>query len=76
MKERPILHNGEMVRAILREADPKTQTRRVVKLAPLAHSGIARGGMDEDQAIFEGESGTLYAISCPYGKPGDLLWVR
>lgn len=34
MKERPILFNAEMVRATLREVDPKTQTRRIVKPHP------------------------------------------
>jgi len=47
IRERPILFNSEMVRAILRRR--KTQTRRVVKTK---------------------------TSQCPYGKPGDWLWVR
>lgn len=36
MQERPILMGAPMVRAILREIDPKTQTRRVMKPQPSA----------------------------------------
>jgi len=55
MKERPIIFNGEMVRAIL--DGKKTQTRRVIKLLPKSNEKI-------------------YTKCCPYGKPGDRLWVR
>lgn len=71
IKERPILFSGEMVRAIL--DGRKTQTRRVVKLPqgwsiPPArfHNGVlCRFGVDDSESI-----------PCPYGKPGDRLWVR
>ena len=72
MKERPILFSGEMVRAIL--DGRKTQTRRVVKPQP-----------DNEWMKWSistwGASGVLplkgdKEIWCPYGIPGDLLWVR
>lgn len=82
MKERPILFSAPMVRAILDGS--KTQTRRVVKpmpdadehLRPLAlkHGGtymwIAK---PVDETIARERS---RALTCPYGEPGDLLWVR
>ena len=63
MKERPILFSAPMVRAILDGS--KTQTRRVVK-AP-------RGLIDGCWTVCEAEA---WLPSCPYGQPGDRLWVR
>ena len=72
MKERPIIFSAPMVRAILSGA--KTQTRRVMKVR--CHS------------ICEGDDGKLWPWSedaelaedfwhpCPFGQPGDRLWVR
>lgn len=61
MKERPILFSAPMVRAIL--AGAKTQTRRVVK----------------DRHIDAAPPACLFQWlreRCPYGQPGDRLWVR
>lgn len=63
MKERPILFNGAMVRAIL--AGAKTQTRRVIT-AEWARC------LDLDDP----DDRTSALEQCPYGKPGDRLWVR
>lgn len=62
MKERPILFSSPMVRALL--AGTKTQTRRALKLPH---------GFWETS-----DSGQLVPIpvNCPYGQPGDQLWVR
>lgn len=66
MKERPILFQGAMVRALLDGS--KTQTRRIVK-----HNG-ASGFSAEFQKTQEFQD--KLTPRCPYGQPGDLLWVR
>lgn len=75
MTEHPILFKAEMVRAIL--DDRKTQTRRVIKPQPEDYHGMARHdwlwyGRKEHSAMPFDD----YVFSCPYGKPGDRLWVR
>lgn len=74
MKERPILFSGPMVRAILNGS--KSQTRRVVKPQPVrfAESGWSLPGL-----CCTSEKGFLHSapiFKCPYGQPGDRLWVR
>jgi hypothetical protein len=76
MTERPILFNGDMVRALL--DGRKTQTRLFVKNADnlevhpsdknwfFMHHKDCGGGCDFDCGTFES----------PYGKVGDRLWVR
>jgi hypothetical protein len=74
MKERPIIVSGESVRAIL--AGRKTVTRRVVKPQPDAERVVHAGGtICEFVPVKNGRSGA-FAIRCPQGEPGDLLWVR
>jgi hypothetical protein len=67
MKEHPILFNSEMVRAVL--AGKKTQTRRVVKPKPL-------WVYDNKVPVKTEDADPKGAIKCPYGQPGDRLWVR
>ena len=82
MKERPILFSAPMARAI--NADRKTQTRRIVKPQPEwtepatawtfhedGHSGPGWYAHNDDYP----EEGSLF-YRCPYGQPGDRLWVR
>jgi hypothetical protein len=71
VKERPILFSGPMVRAIL--AGHKTQTRRVAK--PVRHPDL--GNLyDPGALVLEGEPKHVIDRACPYGQPGDRLWVR
>lgn len=82
MKERPIIFSAPMVRAIL--DGHKTQTRRVVKFA-ITGPNDPRDTYDWHNS--KGEwvaahgggyefSKTNAAMLCPYGQPGDRLWVR
>ena len=72
MRERPILFSGAMVRAIL--AGEKTQTRRAVKLQPRSHADIGHHGAG--MPFIRNPDVLKRNLSCPYGSPGDRLWVR
>lgn len=82
-KERPILFSGEMVRAIL--DDRKTQTRRIAdrvagfgkvrQFGPSDTPGYdyhfrCRRGLWQDFRLTE------LLERCPFGQPGDQIWVR
>jgi hypothetical protein len=67
MKVKPLICSDITVQAIL--AGRKTQTRRVVK----ARSYICDV---EDSVPYEMTENDAQPIKCPYGKPGDILWVR
>jgi hypothetical protein len=77
MKERPILFSAPMVRAILDGL--KTQTRRVAKPPEKANflpdDNWTLDMDDPGTAFNDDESGRLY-IKCPYGVPGDHLYVK
>lgn len=81
MRERPILFSSPMVRAILEGR--KTQTRRTVKPQP-AFDPHREQWSWENKAGHIAWSGTRPQAAallgareiCPYGQPGDRLWVR
>lgn len=64
---KPILFSAPMVRAI--NAGTKTQTRRVVKPTSGPHSVAEVIRTPDSLAAF-------IRHHCPYGQPGDRLWVR
>lgn len=66
MRERPILFSSPMISALLSGA--KTQTRRVVKRVPDANGTSFTPG----ELLGVGD----WWSTCPYGVPGDRLWVR
>jgi len=90
VKEHPMLFSGEMVRATLRDVDPKTQTRRI----PNKQNSVCPAGLDNlnlAEAVLEPPS--LFCPDTPYLKaphktedtrhrifpryqPGDRIWVR
>jgi predicted RNA-binding Zn-ribbon protein involved in translation (DUF1610 family) len=86
VKEHPMLFSGPMVRAILEGR--KTQMRRVIQKQPhweespeCYDDGVWRGryriqewsGDPDDEPT---TSVDWCEVRCPYGKPGDTLWVR
>ena len=79
MTERPILFSAPMVRALL--DGTKTQTRRVVKPQPLAVTLVPSGNhlfdYRDDLSDYSRVVDMKKAVTlCPYGQPGDRLWVR
>ncbi|ATS54075.1 hypothetical protein [Xanthomonas citri] len=79
MRERPILFNGAMVRAILSGA--KSQTRRAVKPQPAPGQGMVNAAYCGDRHLWlrDGscdKTDPAKEWRCPFGQPGDRLWVR
>lgn len=75
MSDRPILFSAPMVRALLDGS--KTQTRRAVKSQPVYDGRFAGGWKLTGKAGHEAAvCSPLVAELCPYGQPGDQLWVR
>ena len=72
-----MIFNGEMVRAIL--DGRKTQTRRI--MTPQPAGDIARGVFPNPDALgwissLKHKYGGTTAHFCPFGQPGDRIWVR
>lgn len=79
MKERPMLFNGAMVRAIL--AGTKTVTRRALNAQAFKEIGygVQLGEcfpLPDEGPAHPNDANGYYADLCPYGRPGDRLWVR
>ncbi|MCY1166937.1 hypothetical protein D9M73_68910 [compost metagenome] len=86
VKERGILMSAPMVVATVRAVKPKTQTRRAVNW-----HGLEPGLNLKFSGLTVERSGSNWVLSsptrtsheyrsvpmpCPYGRPGDRLWVR
>jgi len=75
VKERPILFSGPMVRALVEGR--KTQTRRAMKPQPVHGAEYAAKGFEPPCALHLDFYGNpIGTHTCPYGAPGDRLWVR
>ncbi|WP_285212707.1 hypothetical protein [Klebsiella quasipneumoniae] len=85
MKERGMIFNAEMVRALL--SGRKTQTRRIMKVQPESnqlglllitdstkHSDIGKYHWAESNATGNHVRSKLFL--CPFGAVGDRIWVR
>ena len=70
MKERGMIFNGEMVRALL--DGRKTQTRRPVKF-PVHDKNL---GCELAGNELAGELSAGNYLNSAFGKPGDRIWVR
>jgi hypothetical protein len=76
-RDYPILFDTQMVRAIL--SGEKTQTRRLFK-SPLSKTMEPAHEIRHDGTEWIARLKNIqclkYPIECPYGEPGDLLWVK
>lgn len=74
MKERPVIFNGEMVRAIL--DGRKTQTRRVIANVGADNCiPLQKQTKTKDGIYTHVMDAPMYGL-CPFGQVGDRLWVR
>lgn len=89
MKERPILLNAEMVRAVL--DGRKTQTRRIMKNQPVPSktrqgdfwfscnktlSMVHVSDFIPGNCVNLPDAHEYFSMCCPFGAVGDRLWVR
>lgn len=92
MKNRPILFSGPMVRAILGGRKTQTRRvvkcdlYDIERLAEPSEWNAGRAnpnmipyenwGRKQGCGLFVSTDGTIFAMPCHYGAPGDRLWVR
>lgn len=76
MKERGMIFNVEMVRALL--DGRKTQTRRIIKDCTVGRDPISKFIKIGKKFIgcYPEDVPELIRECCPYGVPGDRIWVR
>ena len=89
--ERPILFSTAMVRAILegRKTQTRRVVKSIYDIDSLATAQEWNLGRADERMVpyekwgkkrgcglFKSTDGTIFAQPCPYGAPGDLLWVR
>lgn len=74
MKERPIIFNAEMVRAIL--SGQKTQTRRVMANVQTDNCLTLRKPTKTKAGTYTHVLDAPKHDLCPFGNIGDRLWVR
>ncbi|HAS0926936.1 TPA: hypothetical protein ACPZVC_004488 [Enterobacter hormaechei subsp. xiangfangensis] len=76
MTERGMIFNSEMVRAIL--DGRKTQTRRIIKDCTVGRDPISKFIQIGKRFIgcYPEDVPELIRECCPYGVPGDRIWVR
>ncbi|MDY3693196.1 MAG: ASCH domain-containing protein [Proteus mirabilis] len=77
MRERGIIFNAEMVRAIL--DGRKTQTRRVMKVQPVLNGDrweVYSASVEKGNKSIPVTPWGSIENNCPFGKAGDRLWVR
>lgn len=91
MREHPILFNGDMVRAILAGTKTQTRRPAPIKALSFTHhpEGLIAWAVQFMKAVkgvlasYSGGSFTeevarsiIASQFCPFGQPGDRLWVR
>lgn len=75
MTDRPLLLKGEMVRAVLREEGPKTQTRRIPTCANTLVDGRGIGKKAWGAYDFDFDKAYVDKGPSPAGNPGPYLQV-
>lgn len=73
MKARPILFSAPMIRALL--DGKKTQTRRVIEEGYEGETPFVYSALTGDGPGYDVHDERM-PCPCPYGVPGDLLYVR